>query len=605
MSFGNKKEKTEKGKTVGQIRASQLITTFGSGAIADMPDYSVIMAGTDYWKEDSPVINEPNLERLLHVSSFRKPYVTEDSEWGAPDIPAFRFPAYHFCPTCGYLKTFYSLKNGDERKCSVCNSYLVPSRFVAACVNGHLEDFPYDWWAHYGKKCENADEEERDPSLTISFSDKSSGLESIIIRCNRCGKERSMAGCMSKEALRGYTCRGNRPWLGVKYKDHRDPVACQALMRGLQRGASNVYFAQTISALTIPPWSSRIHDAIQKEWSKYQLLRNANVPEDTIIPAVYGEVLSSGLCTQEQLIVELHRRLNLSSNMDYSVQMMFEDEYKMFIAPDQNDERFHTQHSPVPSLLSNYVSDVVLVRKLREVMALKGFRRIHPGTPAKDDEKYQGWHQALDYVPLSEHHLDWLPATEMKGEGIFLTFRQDMLDQWAEEHKKDYVVMRDRLEHSTMVTCDNFSPQYVFLHTISHLLIRQLSVECGYSGSSIKERIYSTYDGSDTQMAGILLYTSSSDSDGSLGGIVRMGLPDMLENLFRNLLQEASWCSSDPICIESDAQGMDSLNYAACHACTLLPETCCERRNCLLDRKSVVGSFDNREWGFLGALLDE
>ena len=105
-------------------------------------------------------------------------------------------------------------------------------------------------------------------------------------------------------------------------------------------------------------------------------------------------------------------------------------------------------------------------------------------------------------------------------------------------------------------------------------------------------------------MAGILLYTSSSDSDGSLGGLVRNALPETFETVFRNLLQEASWCSSDPICIESKAQGYDSLNYAACHACTLLPETSCEMRNCLLDRGAVVGSILDRSRGFFGDLFD-
>ena len=113
--------------------------------------------------------------------------------------------------------------------------------------------------------------------------------------------------------------------------------------------------------------------------------------------------------------------------------------------------------------------------------------------------------------------------------------------------------MKGRLEESNL-ECENFSPRYVLLHTLSHLLIRQLSVECGYSGASIKERIYSTYPDSTHSMAGILLYTSSSDSDGSLGGLVRNALPEQFELVFRNMLQEASWCSSDPICIESKAQ---------------------------------------------------
>ena len=104
-------------------------------------------------------------------------------------------------------------------------------------------------------------------------------------------------------------------------------------------------------------------------------------------------------------------------------------------------------------------------------------------------------------------------------------------------------------------------------------------------------------------MAGILLYTSSSDADGSLGGLVRNGFPETFESVFQNMLEAASWCSSDPICIESTAQGYDSLNYAACHACTLLPETSCEKRNCLLDRGAVVGSIFDRSRGFFGELF--
>lgn len=186
---------------------------------------------------------------------------------------------------------------------------------------------------------------------------------------------------------------------------------------------------------------------------------------------------------------------------------------------------------------------------------------------------------------------------------MFIKIREDALEEWEDAFENEYQPMRTRLEHSN-VGCENFSARYVLLHTLSHLLIRQLSLECGYSGASIKERIYSTYPESDVKMAGILLYTSSSDSDGSLGGLVRKGLPESFEMIFRNMLQEASWCSSDPICIESHAQGYDSLNYAACHACSLLPETSCEMRNCLLDRAAVVGTIKDRERGFFGALLE-
>ena len=106
-------------------------------------------------------------------------------------------------------------------------------------------------------------------------------------------------------------------------------------------------------------------------------------------------------------------------------------------------------------------------------------------------------------------------------------------------------------------------------------------------------------------MAGVLIYTSSSDSDGSLGGLVRQGEAELLGETICNMLQEASWCSSDPLCGDSMAQGYESLNYAACHACTLLPETSCESRNCLLDRVSVVGKYDNYNLGYFGSFMEE
>ena len=239
---------------------------------------------------------------------------------------------------------------------------------------------------------------------------------------------------------------------------------------------------------------------------------------------------------------------------------------------DPEDVQFRIARATVPEFLEDYIEDIVLAKRLREVLALRGFRRITPEQPNADDDRFKGYHLSGDCVPLSDVELNWLPAIEMLGEGLFIKIREDALEEWEDAFENEYQPMRTRLEHSN-VGCENFSARYVLLHTLSHLLIRQLSLECGYSGASIKERIYSTYPESDVKMAGILLYTSSSDSDGSLGGLVRKGLPESFEMIFRNMLQEASWCSSDPICIESHAQGYDSLNYAACHACSLLPET--------------------------------
>ena len=150
---------------------------------------------------------------------------------------------------------------------------------------------------------------------------------------------------------------------------------------------------------------------------------------------------------------------------------------------------------------------------------------------------------------------------------------------------------------------DESHPRYILLHTLSHLLIRQLTSQCGYATASIKEKIYSTFIDEGFKMCGILIYTSATDTDGSLGGLVREGYSDRMKTTFENMLQESSWCSNDPLCIESPSQGFKGLNKAACHACTLLPETSCESMNCLLDRASVVGTPDKRSVAYFESLL--
>ena len=55
-------------KPVGEVRPSQVITTFGPGAIVDLQTLSVVVAGVDEWfRGDDQRIQEPRLERNLGV----------------------------------------------------------------------------------------------------------------------------------------------------------------------------------------------------------------------------------------------------------------------------------------------------------------------------------------------------------------------------------------------------------------------------------------------------------------------------------------------------------------------------------------------------------
>lgn len=610
MRFGTKNDAKAKRKSIGKLRKAQMITTFGTGAISEMPEYTVILGATDYWDNRSLRINEPSLQRLLQMKYFKEPYATESqSPKGNGDIPAFRFPRMHFCPKCGKLDDYKSFGDSQNKKCAKCGRELVPSRFVAACVNGHLEDFPFEWWVHYGNPMA-CSEPENHHKLKIEFKNDTGGLASIVITCTACGKQRSMEGCMSQNALKGYKCRGRRPWIGFR-EETNDPEPCTAPMRALQRGASNAYFSITQSALTIPPWSTKIQTVLDEKWDNIQTALDNGMDDNflrSFLGIIFKDVLDEGKYTLDDFTKEINRRRGIEDpeGEPFTENMMYEEEYKALCAGyspenEEEPEQFEAEITEIAPFLHEYLEKVVLVKRLREVMALRGFRRVTPAPPDTTEGAADGA-GLNDFTPLWNKAQCWLPAIEMLGEGIFIVVNNERLKEWEEQYTERYAEMEMRLG-AMNIGKGMFSARYVLLHTLSHLLIRQLTIDCGYQEAALKERIYSTYPDSDFDMSGILIYTSSSDSDGSLGGLVRQGEADLLEDTFRNMLQEASWCSSDPLCIESKSQGFNSLNYAACHACTLLPETSCEALNCLLDRASIVGEPEERKLGFFNELL--
>jgi len=606
MKFGTKNDKKAKKKSIGKLRKTQMITTFGTGSIAEMPEYTVIMGATDYWDKKSPRINEPSLQRLLGMKYFKEPYATESQNpRGNGDVPAFRFPGMHFCPKCGRLDGYRYFGDPKNRKCISCGRELVPSRFVAACINGHLEDFPFEWWVHFGNPG-GCSEPENHHKLSIEFLNNTGGLASIVIKCRCCGKTRSMEGCMSQNALKGYHCRGRRPWVGFK-SELNDPEPCNAQMRTLQRGASNLYFSVTQSALTIPPWSSKIQACLDEKWETIQNGLEQGIDENNLRfflgNMIFKDIIDEGKYTVDDFIKEINRRRGIETDdgEPFTEHMMYEDEYKAlctgYVADDEEEpEQFQAEITEISPFLEDYLDEVVLVKRLREVMALRGFRRVTPNAPENDETSNN------EFTPVWNKPQCWLPAIEMRGEGIFIVLNEEKVRAWEEKNQDRYEEMSERLGKMN-IGKGMFSSRYVLLHTLSHLLIRQLTIDCGYQEAALKERIYSSYPDSDMDMAGILIYTSSSDSDGSLGGLVRQGESDLLESTVRNALQEASWCSSDPLCIDSKSQGFNALNYAACHACTLLPETSCEARNCLLDRAAVVGKPTEHGIGYFEELI--
>ena len=250
--------------------------------------------------------------------------------------------------------------------------------------------------------------------------------------------------------------------------------------------------------------------------------------------------------------------------------------------------------------VNNYFQRISLLEKLRESRAFVGFSRIFPESD-------------LSYIEqrklFSSKKIDWLPAIIVRGEGIFLKFDEDKIENWLQKygafHNKrilEIITRFDDLRTKRNQDLKEITPKFIMIHSFAHLLINQLIYECGYGSASLRERIYVS-DDSKFKMSGVLIYTAAGDSEGTMGGLVGMGKPRVLEQTIARAIEKASWCSSDPVCIESTGQGPDNCNLAACHSCTLLPETSCEEQNRLLDRGVLIGTLENPKSGFFSDLF--
>lgn len=568
-------------QTKGTVRRSQLVTTYGVGALVAIEEESFMIAGIDSWQANDPNIHEPRLERLMNVRGFLLPPASENGR----DIPVFRFPLWCSCPICSRLNEHRFFTTFDKNRCAQCNVNLVPSRFVVCCNKGHIDDFPYFAWVHAGVRGSG-----NTHALTIVSGGTSASLRDIVIACS-CGLSKSMEGAFGKTALReiGYGCFGNRPWLGSSAKE-----TCLETPRALQRGASNVWFPTVHSSISIPPWSEGAFKIINRYWSALQY-----APENALAQMLTGMQITKGTAyTVEDLVLAVQQRKTGESGVEAGPESLRWQEYealtrgKLETGPDQ--EFVCVSAGGCNDLAASWFDRVMVVKRLREVRALHSFTRVTPPMPGDPADRAA---QIFQTSP------GWLPAIEVRGEGVFLDLNQGRLNIWetnpgvvrrAQKIADNYLKLTQAMGTLPKM---QITPRLLLIHTLAHLLINQWSLDCGYPAASLRERLYVS-----ERMAGLLIYTATSDSAGSLGGLVAQASPGRLDETLREGVARASWCSTDPLCIESDATGVDALNLAACHACTLLPEVSCEEMNLFLDRGMLVGTPLEPELGFFEEL---
>ncbi len=595
-----------------KLRRSQAIYTWGIGSNFDTAEGDALMlAGLDAWQDhidrkatdsDRLRFNDIRLQKRLGVNYFLLPpeFIKPNNSFGRKlvnaslKLPFVRFPQWHLCPACRSMKKTDDLYLDDLRNGMICGCKSVknmsPSRFVCICEDGHIQDFPYEEWAHLN----DGNEVEMCSDPNIKFIDSyGPDLKDIIIRCTNCGKQKSLMS-MKSTIKKHFKCNGQRPWLG-----EMENTECNKDLHATLRNASSVHNPIIRKSLFIvnPILDSMdeiFHKIVDDNW--YMLnVRESDGTIDRPFIEKSGRLLAKrkGLDYEgtDKILSIIFSRLDYEQEVIDEIDEEIEEEdyrYKEYEVISKCEESLELKLEEVDlapyKTLDNFFNKVIKIHRLRETIAYCGFTRINPFSGAMHNIQ-DSINQLRRRNFRSEEK--WIPGIWNRGEGIFLSFDNNMLKNWSlNKHvSKHLKALMDRYEQY-FDTFQHVNQNFILLHTFAHIIINELSYECGYGSSSIKERLYFSAS-SERPMNGVLIYTTG-DSEGSLGGLVRLGQPEILNKILINGLEKARWCSLDPVCSESSGQGPDACNLAACHNCCLVAETCCENGNRLLDRSLLI-----------------
>ena len=603
--------KAKEATPVGEARRSQLLTTYGAGSMIDLVDRSILVSGLDFWNYpgERPVIHEPRLsarlvmdfrkaDRVLNpVATFSPPPECDDREPSEKaGLQVVEFPRWMVCQACRQLvQASSSLKIVDGRyhhACAPRGDVLVPVRFVVMCGNGHLEEFPWSAFVHDGGgACTSV-------ALTMT-EDAGAELFDVRVTCLACDATRTMD--QAEPFVKQSQCRGSRPWLG-RASDVAE--ACKLEMTMKVRTSSSTYFGVSASALSIPNAADRLEGLVRKH---LPILTDATRDELPTLLNVRLVKADLGGYPPDQVwgVLEAVRRGEPAPapplrEAEYAyVQGVPEERPGDAPTEDERAASFFARRLVPKHGLPDGIDRVVLVRKLREVQAQVGFSRLAPMDAELDGSV------KVDVAQLG-HMTDWLPAIENRGEGLWIQLDEARLAAWERhaivQRRSEALRAGWNREFASRTGPAFFGARYYLLHSLSHLLIQAIALECGYGASSLRERIYCSPPGASSPMAAILLVTTTPGSEGTLGGLVAQGR--RIDVHLERALSLARLCSNDPVCAghaPNDEHGDRHLEGAACHGCLYLAEVSCERMNRMLDRALVVPIIDQPpELAFFG-----
>lgn len=603
-----------------KLRQSQIITTFGPGALVDLPDKAVLVAGLEHWVGEARMVHEPrllaNLRRRLHLPNIvlRAPPVPDGEDDYSVGLVAWEFPEWFVAQYEVTSKPFgrsrplihfkaltkgrYQAADDGQGKRTRKDWPVVPIRFVQACPNGHIDNINWKALIHGTAECAG--------SLWLDERGTTGDLADLFLRCDGCDRPHMQLVKLqstSEEKSALGECAGRRPWLGPQADEQcKGPDGKPHRNKLLIRHASNAYFPAVERAISIPDHDERVRKAVDAVWDDF--LSVAESVKDVQRERKKAKVSAAleGL-TDADVWSECERRL---SKTELAFRNLKDVELDTFLAAsdepvqDIPDGDFLAQRvtlTPDREGAMALIDRIVLVHRLREVSAEVGFTRFETlGMPIESEVDL-----GVRLAPLALD-LRWLPAIENRGEGIFLALDPGRVQGWLE---RPAVRKRGRTflagiqgmtpNHPVLLEkVESIYLPYILLHSLSHLLITAISLECGYAAASIRERIY-VRDGA----YGLLLYTGTPDSEGTLGGLVQVG--GQLRHHLETALELGRLCSNDPVCAQHRPDHPHEnrlLHGAACHGCLLVAEPSCERRNELLDRSLVVATVAESELAF-------
>lgn len=524
---------------------------------------------------------------------------------------------------------------------------LTQTNLILICPNGHLSDIPWSNYIEWKHKKDKFELSKNDKGEFIFNNDKvgpccskkdrvikwtenktkSEGYASIFIECLNCKKKVNLEGINSIQPF----CTGEKPWELDLKEDYLPKERCiktsscnkcnhthqQEHMQVALVTANNAYYANCFSSLFIPMHlaenkTKEIIDALKIIEERYKTRNSTNPISkedfwDKKIEDDFDEFLSdNGIIVtvdnenfKNQLKSEF---LNVISeaNGDKHEEYRWQ-EYRCFstnpsLPKITENKGLRFKDIVLPNELTDFFKKIQQVEELKVTNVQLDFTRVKPKERIVVNGEVQESSSGQNIFSIDSKELYTLPANETLGEGLFFEFSNDKIDSWVSENISELknrfgkylntIPASNSQGLSSKMKIYNNKYKHFLIHSFSHMMMRELEFSCGYPTASLKERLYISRN-PEKRMSGVLIYTAEG-SEGSMGGLVSQGEPEKILEIIKNGLERSINCSSDPLCWESEGQGIFDLNLSACFSCSLVAETACEEMNLGLDRRVLV-----------------